>query len=128
LYLPREKRFFPISRRWQWSWGSIACAFAVVGLFFNIDVDRYYLPELPIIITSFFWFLLQQAGIALVWEAVRHWGSWNERQAVDADPTVFREEGYRYTIQLVIPLFFYLWVWLVRIPVRPTDDCRTDCS
>ena len=126
LYLPREKRFFPISRRWQWYWGSIVCAFALIGLFFNVDVDRYYIMEIPIIITSFFWFLLQQAGMALVWEAVRHWGSWNERQIVDADPSVFREEGRRYTIQLLIPLWFYLWVWLVCVPTRTADDRRTN--
>lgn len=112
-YLPKTKRFFPISRRWQWYWGILVCAFALISLFTNIDVDRYYVMEIPIILTSFFWFLMQQAALALVWEAVRHWGSWSERQLVDPDPWRCRQEGTRYNFELLIPIWFYLWVWLV---------------
>lgn len=128
LHLPKEKRFFPISRRWQWYWGSIVCAFALISLFTNIDVDRYYVMEIPIILTCFFWFLMQMAAMALVWEAVRHWGSWNERQMVDADPFRIREEGRRYNFELLIPIWFYLWVWLVwgPFPLLQRVRCGTN--
>jgi len=61
LHLPAEKRFFPIGRRWQWYWGSWVCATAIISLLTCVDVDRYFLPELPIILTSFFWYLMQWA-------------------------------------------------------------------
>ncbi|RYO82752.1 hypothetical protein DL763_008141 [Monosporascus cannonballus] len=69
LYLPVEKRFYPIGRRWQWYWGCFVCATAIIGLFFSVDVDRYYIQDLPIVITVFFWFLMQMGTTALVWEA-----------------------------------------------------------
>jgi hypothetical protein len=113
-YLPSSKRFAPIGRRWQWYWAIMVCAFGLVGLFTNIDVDRYYVMEIPIILTSFFWLLMQQAAMALVWEAVRHWGSWSERQIVDVDQYAMRDGDIRSKVELGIPLWFYLWVWLVR--------------
>ncbi|SPO05107.1 uncharacterized protein DNG_07792 [Cephalotrichum gorgonifer] len=112
LYVERSKRFFPISRRWQWYWSIIVCGLALVSLFTNVDVDRYYVMNNPIIFTSFFWFLMQFGIISLVWEAVRHWGSWNERQIVDANPYAVRQEGRRYNTELLLPIFFYFWVWL----------------
>ncbi|CAK7231673.1 hypothetical protein SCUCBS95973_007998 [Sporothrix curviconia] len=112
LFLPSEKRFRPIGRRWQWYWAIMVCVAAFISLFMNVDVDRYYLPELPIVLTSFFWYLLQMCTMALVWEAVRHWGSWMERQYIDPNPFVLNEEGLRYRFELLIPLVFYLFVWL----------------
>lgn len=112
LYLPTEKRFFPISRRWQWYWGFIVSIVALISLFTNVDVDRYYVMELPIILTSFFWFLMQYGILALVWEAVRHWGSWNERQIVDPEPYAMKDDDRRSKVELLIPIWFYLWVWL----------------
>ncbi|ERS95317.1 uncharacterized protein SPSK_01615 [Sporothrix schenckii 1099-18] len=112
LFLPSEKRFRPIGRRWQWYWGILICVAAFVSLFTNIDVDRYYLPELPIVLTSFFWYLLQMCTMALVWEAVRHWGSWMERQFIDPNPFALGEDGRRYKFELLIPLVFYLFLWL----------------
>ncbi|CAK7264464.1 hypothetical protein SEPCBS57363_001095 [Sporothrix epigloea] len=112
LYLPSEKRFRPIGRRWQWYWGIMVCVAAFISLLMNVDVDRYYLPELPIVLTSFFWYLLQMCTMALVWEAVRHWGSWMERQYIDPNPFVLSEEGIRYRFELLIPLVFYLFLWL----------------
>lgn len=112
LFLPSEKRFRPIGRRWQWYWGILVCVAAFISLFMNIDVDRYYLPELPIVLTSFFWYLLQMCTMALVWEAVRHWGSWMERQYIDPNPFVLGEDDRRYKFELIIPLVFYLFLWL----------------
>lgn len=113
LHLPVEKRFFPIGRRWQWYWSSWVCATAVISLLTCVDVDRYYLPELPIVLTSFFWFLMQWGAMAVVWEAVRHWGSWMERQYIDPDPFVLRNDDNRSKIEFYLPLIFYLFLWLV---------------
>lgn len=112
LTLPVTKRFFPIGRRWQWYWALFACATALVSLFTVIDVDRYYLPELPIILTSFFWYLMQLGTMALFWEAVRHWGSWTERQYVDPDPFIIPQNDRRARVELVAPLVFYFFLWL----------------
>ncbi|PKS10891.1 hypothetical protein jhhlp_002649, partial [Lomentospora prolificans] len=112
LFLPKQKRYFPISRRWQWYYGSIACACALIGLFTGIDIERYYVMQIPIILQVFFWFLLQMAAIALVWEAVRHWGSWCERQIIDADIYAFKDDDARAKFEFYIPLWFYLWWWL----------------
>ena len=114
IYLPVEKRFWPIGRRWQWYWALFACAAALISLFTTIDVDRYYLPELPIILTSFFWFLMQMGAMAIVWEAVRHWGSWMERQFIDPDPFALPLDDRRSIIEFWVPLVFYLFLWLVR--------------
>ncbi|KAK1635856.1 hypothetical protein BDP81DRAFT_395397 [Colletotrichum phormii] len=111
-YLPTTKRFYPIGRRWQWYYAILVCVAAFISLFTNIDVDRFYVIGLPIIINSFFWYLMQMFTIALVWEAVRHWGSWSERQAIDPDPFSLREGDRRSKLEFWMPLWFYLWLWL----------------
>ncbi|KAI0129012.1 hypothetical protein BJ170DRAFT_693797 [Xylariales sp. AK1849] len=112
LNLPAEKRFYPIGRRWQWYWAVFVAVAAMIGLFTGIDVDRFYLPQLPIVLNSFFWFILQMGAMALVWEAVRHWGSWMERQFIDPNPFVLQQMDKRGMFELWLPLFFYLWLWL----------------
>ncbi|KAK0648057.1 hypothetical protein B0T16DRAFT_326765 [Cercophora newfieldiana] len=112
LHLPAEKRFYPIGRRWQWYWALFSCAAAIISLFTSIDVDRYFLPELPIILTSFFWYLMQMGAMALVWEAARHWGSWMERQFIDPEPFVLSQNDRRAKLEFFVPLVFYLWLWL----------------
>ncbi|KAK4642344.1 hypothetical protein QC761_507910 [Podospora bellae-mahoneyi] len=121
LYLPVTKRFYPIGRRWQWYWGIIVSATAVVSLFTAMDVDRYYLPELPLILTSFFWFLMQLGTIAQVWEAVRHWGSWMERQFIDPDPYALRDDDRRSKVEFHLPLIFYLFWWLNFFMIIPRN-------
>lgn len=116
LYLPKEKRFYPIGRRWQWYWACFVCACALISLFTNIDIDRYHVVELPIIVTSFFWFLICQGTVALVWESVRHWGSWQERQFIDPNPFVYRTDDRRAKIEFYLPLWFYFWTWMVSCP------------
>lgn len=113
LHLPAEKRFYPIGRRWQWYWGSFACGSALIALLTGVDVDRYYLPEIPIVLTSFFWYLMQIGIMALVWEAVRHWGSWMERQFIDPDPFLLRQDDRRSKTEFYLPLITYFWLWLV---------------
>ncbi|KXJ90701.1 hypothetical protein Micbo1qcDRAFT_164336 [Microdochium bolleyi] len=121
LHLPTEKRFYPIGRRWQWYWAIWVCATAIIGLFFNVDVDRYYVMEIPIIITSFFWYLMQMGTTALVWEAVRHWGSWMERQFIDPNPFVLPENDPRWHFEFWVPLFFYFWDWMNFFMIIPRN-------
>jgi hypothetical protein len=113
LHLPVEKRFYPIGRRWQWYWAAFVAGTAMVGLFAGIDVDRFYLPELPIVLNNFFWFIMQMGTMAVVWEAVRHWGSWMERQYIDPNPFVLSQSDRRGMFEFWLPLFFYLWLWMV---------------
>lgn len=112
LHLPAEKRFVPIGRRWQWYWSIFVIVTAFISLFTTIDIDRFRVIGLPIILSSFFWFLMQQGVMALVWEAVRHWGSWQERQFIDPDPFMLPDNDRRSKVEFFLPLFFYLWLWL----------------
>ncbi|KAF5027147.1 hypothetical protein F66182_720 [Fusarium sp. NRRL 66182] len=119
IYLPRESRFYPVGRRWQWYWAFFTSAAALISLFLNVDVDRYYLQELPITVNVFFWYLICTGTIALTWEAVRHWGSWQERQYVDPNPFILKEDDRRAKIEFWLPLWFYLWLWLNFFMVVP---------
>ncbi|KAI0096889.1 hypothetical protein GGR51DRAFT_491199 [Nemania sp. FL0031] len=121
LYLPAEKRFYPIGRRWQWYWAIFICATALIGLFTGIDVDRYRVVELPLVLNVFFWFLMNMGSMALVWESVRHWGSWMERQFIDPNPFVLHQTDRRGMFEFWLPLFFYLWWWLDFFLVIPRN-------
>lgn len=121
LYLPVTKRFYPIGRRWQWYWALFTSAAAIISLLTVMDVDRYYLPELPIILTSFFWFLMQMGCMAIAWEAVRHWGSWMERQFIDPDPFSLRDDDRRSKVEFWLPLVFYLFLWLNFFMIIPRN-------
>ena len=113
LHLRTEKRFYPIGRRWQWYWALFTCACALISLLTNIEIERYFLQDLPIIICVFFWFLMCQGTVAIVWEAVRHWGSWLERQYIDPNPFVYSMDDRRAKIEFWVPMFFYFWLWMV---------------
>ncbi|KAK0713553.1 hypothetical protein B0T26DRAFT_649535 [Lasiosphaeria miniovina] len=126
LYLPAERRFQPVGRRWQWYWGAIVSATALISLLTNIDVDRYYLPELPIVLTSFFWYIMQMCSMALVWEAVRHWGSWMERQFIDPNPFILPQNDKRSNIEFWLPLVFYFWLWLNFFLIVPRNWGRIE--
>lgn len=119
MYLPTEKRFRPVGRRWQWYWMSAMSATAFISLLINIDVDRYYLPQAPIVVTAFFWMLLNLCTMACVWEAVRHWGSWMERQYIDPDPFALAMDDKRAQFEFWVPLVFYFWWWMDFFMVIP---------
>lgn len=121
MYLPAEKRFWPIGRRWQWYWGCLTCVMALVSLFTNVDVDRYYVTELPIVLNSFFWYLMEMCTMGVVWEALRHWGSWVERQFIDPNPFVLPESEWRYNFELLIPIVFYFFLWMNFFMVVPRN-------
>jgi hypothetical protein len=113
LFLPREKRFHAIGRRWQWYWMLVVAAFAIISGLTGVDVDRYYLPELPVVLNNFFWILMLPTTMCVVWESVRHWGSWQERQMVDPNPFVLRQDDRRSKVEFWLPLVFYFFVWMV---------------
>lgn len=114
LYMPKERRFAPIGRRWQWYWACFTCGAALISLLTNVDVERYYVLELPIIVTVFFWYLMCVGTMAMTWEAVRHWGSWMERQYIDPNPFIYEQDDKRAKIEFYMPLWCYFWMWLVR--------------
>jgi len=118
-YLPTEKRFTPIGRRWQWYWGCFVCACALISLFLNVEVDRYRVQQLPLIVTSFFWYLMCMGTTCVVWEAVRHWGSWLERQYIDPNPFALSEEDRRARVEFFLPLIFYFLTWMNFFMVIP---------
>lgn len=116
-----RKRFRAVSRRWQWYWMLIIGTCGGISGISTVDVDRYFLPELPFALTNFFWFLMLPATMAAVWESVRHWGSWQERQMLDIPENrrALREDDRRTKIELVIPLVFYFFFWLNFLLVIP---------
>jgi hypothetical protein len=126
LFLPTEKRFRAIGRRWQWYWMLAVGSFALISSITDVDVDRYYLPELPIVLANFFWFLMLPATMAVVWESVRHWGSWQERQMVDPNPFLLRQDDKRSKVEFYLPLVFYFFFWMVSLrmlpPFHPLDE------
>ncbi|KAF7912486.1 uncharacterized protein EAF01_001507 [Botrytis porri] len=119
--LSPRKRFRAVSRRWQWYWMLIIGTCGGISGISTVDVDRYFLPELPFALTNFFWFLMIPATMAAVWESVRHWGSWQERQMLDIPENrrALREDDRRTKIELVIPLVFYFFFWLNFLLVIP---------
>ena len=73
LYLPQEKRFRAIGRRWQWYWMLFVAACGIISGVSAVDVDRDYLQDIPIILQNFFFYLMTPGILACVWEGVRHW-------------------------------------------------------
>jgi hypothetical protein len=73
LFLREDKRFRVVGRRWQWYWMCFVAACAVISCLTGIDVDRYYLQDIPIILQGFFFSLMLPGTLAMVWEATRHW-------------------------------------------------------
>lgn len=129
LFLREDKRFRVIGRRWQWYWMCFVAACGMISTIAGVDVDRYYLQSLPIILQSFFYTLMLPGTLAIVWEAVRHWsvrtnppqytvaddsrGSWQERQIYDRDPFHLPQDDRRSKVEFYLPLVFYLFAWLV---------------
>jgi len=112
LLLPAERRFRAIGRRWQWYWMLFVAACGIISGITGVDIDRYYLPELPIALSSFFWFLMLPTTMCVVWESVRHWGSWQERQFVDPNPFMLKQDDKRTHVEFYLPLIFYFCAWM----------------
>ncbi|KZF21785.1 hypothetical protein L228DRAFT_283915 [Xylona heveae TC161] len=119
LFLPKEKRFRAIGRRWQWYWMLFVAACGIISGLTSVDVDRDYLQSLALILTNFFYYLMLPGILAAVWEATRHWGSWQERQIYDSDPYSLPQDDVRSKKEFWMPLMFYLFTWLNFFMVIP---------
>ncbi|KAF2001073.1 hypothetical protein P154DRAFT_490878 [Amniculicola lignicola CBS 123094] len=112
LHLREDKRFRVVGRRWQWYWMLFVAACGMISTFTGVDVDRYYLQQIPIVLQSFFFVLMVPGTLAMVWEATRHWGSWQERQIVDRDLHSLPQDDKRAKTEFWLPLVFYFFAWL----------------
>ncbi|MCJ1308704.1 hypothetical protein MMC25_002358 [Agyrium rufum] len=113
LYLPQEKRFHAIGRRWQWYWMFFVAGCGIISCISAIDVDRDYLQGTAIVLENFFFYLMVPGILAVVWEGVRHWGSWQERQIYDREPFSLPQKwDLREQKEFYLPLVFYLFAWL----------------
>lgn len=119
FFLPPERRFRAIGRRWQWYWMLAVAAFAIVSSITGVDVDRYYLPELPLVLSNLFWLLMLPTTMCVVWESVRHWGSWQERQLIDRNAFSLPPNSQRNKIKLLFPLVFYFFACIVVYLLSP---------
>lgn len=72
-FLPLEKRWRAVGRRWQWYWMLFVAACGMISCFMSIDVDRSYLQGIALSLQSLFYYLLLPGLLAAVWEGVRHW-------------------------------------------------------
>lgn len=112
-FLPRDKRWNVVGRRWQWYWMLFVSVCGIISSFTGIDVDRDYLQSAALMLRSFFYTLMFPGTIACVWEATRHWNSWQERQLCDADCFALQPHDLRSKKEFYMPLVFYLFDWLV---------------
>jgi hypothetical protein len=130
-FLKEDKRFRIVGRRWQWYWMLFVAACGMISCITGIDVDRNYLQSTAIVLQGAFYSLMFPGMLAMVWEAVRHWGSWQERQVVDVDPFSLRQDDRRSRTEFYLPLLFYLFAWLcffmtVPRPWTPLEKQRSD--
>lgn len=126
-YLREDKRFRLVGRRWQWYWMLFVGGCGMISCIGGIDVDRDYLQDLSLILQSLFFYAMGQAAVAAIWEGVRHWGSWQERQIVEEDPFSLRQDDQRSKIEFYMPLIFYLFAFMVstsRITHNDTNEIR----
>ncbi|PGH36069.1 hypothetical protein GX50_01081 [[Emmonsia] crescens] len=119
MFLPSEKRWRAVGRRWQWYWMIFVATCGTISCFMSIDVDRDYLQGLALSLQSLFYYLLLPGLLAAVWEGVRHWGSWQERQICDRDIFAFSEASTREKQEFYLPLIFYFFAWLNFFMVIP---------
>lgn len=136
LFLPSEKRFRAIGRRWPWYWLLYVATCGTISGFTAIDVDRAYLQGLSIILQNFFFFMMIPGVLAAIWESVRHWwvlifftgsqasresmmmdsinrGSWQERQIYDRDHFLLPHDDTRSKKEFYMPLTFYFFAFMV---------------
>ena len=112
-FLAREKRWSVVGRRWQWYWMLFVATCGIISTMTGIDVDRDYLQSTALMLRSFFYTMMFPGIIACLWEATRHWNSWQERQLCDADPFALHPHDLRCKKEFYMPLLFYLFDWLL---------------
>ena len=73
LFLPQEKKFRAIGRRWAYYWMCFAAACGAISSISAIDADRNYLQGSGVLIQAIFWYLMIPTLLAALWEGARHW-------------------------------------------------------
>ncbi|OAP58706.1 hypothetical protein AYL99_07796 [Fonsecaea erecta] len=112
-YLPRQRGWKPVGRRWPWYWTLVVAACGILSSFTAVDVDRDYIVNTPIILQSFFLTLMVPVLLACVWEAVRSWSSFNHRQLQEAQTYTFSAHAFHDRVNFYLPLLFYTFDCLV---------------
>ncbi|KAF7593439.1 hypothetical protein BBP40_011542 [Aspergillus hancockii] len=111
-YLRNDQHWNHLGRRLKWCWLLFVAVCGAISCFMSIDVDRNYLQSAPLILQSVFYTLLTPGLMAAVWEAVRHWATWQERQIYDRDPYAFAKTSTRKRQETLLPILFYIFTLL----------------
>ncbi|KAH0845412.1 hypothetical protein FOPE_11799 [Fonsecaea pedrosoi] len=106
-YLPRERGWKPVGRRWPWYWTLAVAACGILSSFTAVDVDRDYIVNTPIILQSFFLTLMIPVLLACVWEAARNWSSFCHRQFQEAQTYALSANAFHEKANFYLPLLFY---------------------
>ncbi|OAL31051.1 hypothetical protein AYO20_08472 [Fonsecaea nubica] len=106
-YLPRERGWKPVGRRWPWYWTLAVAACGILSSFTAVDVDRDYIVNTPIILQSFFLTLMIPVLLACVWEAARNWSSYCHRQFQEAQTYALSANAFHEKANFYLPLLFY---------------------
>ncbi|KAK6347012.1 hypothetical protein TWF696_007102 [Orbilia brochopaga] len=111
-FLPAEKRFRLVGRRWPWYWCIITSTLGIISGFTAVDVDRVWVLGTAAIFHFIFYLVTLPACLAAVWEMTRNWASFEERKGVDEDFFRYRQDDRRSKIEFYEPLIFYLFNFL----------------
>ncbi len=109
----RDLRRAPVGKTLEWNWLMIVAACAIISGFMSIDIDRYYLSQLPLVISNIFWLLMQPATMSIIFESVRTWGKWQRRQRVDETYELGPDDG-RSNREIGLLMGFYMCIFFVR--------------
>lgn len=72
-FLPLDRTWKAVGRRWQWYWLLAVAACGTISCFMGVDVGRDYLQSTALVLQSLFYYIIMPCMIAAVWEGVRHW-------------------------------------------------------
>ncbi|EPS40326.1 hypothetical protein H072_5878 [Dactylellina haptotyla CBS 200.50] len=111
-FLPAEKRFRLVGRRWPWYWCIITSTVGLISGFCAVDVDRVWVLGTSAIFHFIFYMVSLPCCLAAIWEMSRNWGSFEERKGIDEDFFRYRQDDLRSKIEFYEPLIFYLFNFL----------------
>ncbi|KAF3926716.1 hypothetical protein ABW21_db0204815 [Orbilia brochopaga] len=111
-FLPAEKRFRLVGRRWPWYWCIITSTLGIISGFTAVDVDRVWVLGTAAIFHFIFYLVTLPACLAAAWEMTRNWASFEERKGIDEDFFRYRQDDRRSKIEFYEPLIFYLFNFL----------------
>ncbi|KAK9452765.1 hypothetical protein V1511DRAFT_506921 [Dipodascopsis uninucleata] len=108
-----HKQFRVVGRRWQWYWLLVLQALCAVVGYFSIDIDRDYLQGTSLTIYGAVLSAMLPIALAAVWEKTRHWCAFEERKIYEDDPFRFGKNDRRSTVQILVPIGFYFFDFLL---------------